>query len=211
MHKLLSSDNKITDRIIAAEIRSAALLLIKQQTDRRKLWQSSTLFTRIECIEMEPVPLALCCSFQSDCYIRKSIHKLPDIAEGIFGPLIQGVYNITTSQSFIYTTANRYANILKLNLKNIPTFYWNINNYLYVTDPHIELVSMAGYFEESIPEYLNGCGKQNKNPCDNPLDQPFRLPGFLENTLKDIVYEKLLKTYFRHVPDITHDLRDDSH
>jgi hypothetical protein len=43
MDKLLSSDASITDRVIAAELKSRAVLFIKQQSDRRRLWQTSTM------------------------------------------------------------------------------------------------------------------------------------------------------------------------
>ena len=44
MHKLLSTDNLITDRAVASEIRNNALLLVKRETNLRRLWATDTLF-----------------------------------------------------------------------------------------------------------------------------------------------------------------------
>ena len=38
MHKLLSTDNLVTDRAIFSEIKNNALLLVKRETNLRKLW-----------------------------------------------------------------------------------------------------------------------------------------------------------------------------
>ena len=58
VHKLLSSDNLITDRVIASEIRNNTLLLVKRETNLRKLWATGTLFTTIPCLEMVEVPIS---------------------------------------------------------------------------------------------------------------------------------------------------------
>jgi hypothetical protein len=51
MHKILSTDSLITDRAIASEVRNNSILLIKRETNLRKLWATSTLFTTIPCLE----------------------------------------------------------------------------------------------------------------------------------------------------------------
>ena len=55
MHKILSTDALITDRAIASEVKNNAQLLIKRETNLRKLWASDTLFTTIPCLEMVEV------------------------------------------------------------------------------------------------------------------------------------------------------------
>ena len=60
MNKLLSADTTINDRTILNELRSTASLLIKQATDKRKLFQSAEIFTNIDCLEMKEVPLGEC-------------------------------------------------------------------------------------------------------------------------------------------------------
>ena len=52
-HRILSTDSMITDRVIASEIRNASLLLIKRETNLRKLWATDSIFTTIPCLNDE--------------------------------------------------------------------------------------------------------------------------------------------------------------
>jgi len=89
MQKLLSTDSLITDRVIASEIRNDALLLIKRETNLRKLWATDTLFTTLPCLEMIEVPISECCDYVDPCTIARSRFKLPRIAEGNYQYIIQ--------------------------------------------------------------------------------------------------------------------------
>lgn len=211
VNKLLSSDNTITDRTIIKELKSIATLLIKRETNLRRLWQSPNLFTAIHCIEMKKVPLAECCDYKSPCNIAKSIKKIPKIAEGIFGLLIQGVFNVDNSESFKFTTPSRYGNILKLKLPGKQGYFWIQNEHLYISDENVERANLFAYFEEDVKESdLNSCMKpEDDEPCKNPLDMDFKCPGYLVNSVVDMVNDKLMKTYFRHIIDYTSDGKDD--
>lgn len=212
MNKLLSSDNLITDRAIAKELKSSALDLIKRETNLRRLWQSPNLFTAIHCIEMEKVSLSECCDYKSPCSIRKSVKKIPRIAEGIFGVLVQGVFNVDNSESFKFSTPQRYSNILKLKLKGRNAFFWIQNEHLYISDENVERVNLFAFFEGDVNEAdLNEClDKEEATPCLNPLDSEFKCPGYLTDAVVKIVHKLLMDTYFRHIQDYTSDGKDDS-
>ena len=94
MHKLLSTDALITDRVILSELRNVSSLLIKRETNLRKLWATDTLFTTIPCLEMIEVPISECCNFVDDCTIARTKFKIPQLAEGNYQYVIQGVYSI---------------------------------------------------------------------------------------------------------------------
>ena len=81
-HKLLSTDNLITDRLIAAEIKNSAFLLIKRETNLRKLWATNTIFTTIPCLELIEVPISECCEYVDPCNVSRSKYKLPRMSEG---------------------------------------------------------------------------------------------------------------------------------
>lgn len=208
MNKLFSADNRITDRVVASEVKSSALQLIKQETNKRRLWQSPNLFEPLECIPMMRVPLAECCSYTSPCEIARSKEQLPKIAEGIFGLLVQEVADVNNRQTYDYASPNRYENILKLGIRTPQYIYWFKNKYIYVTNPDVELLSLYAYFEEDVPPTLTTCTPVE--PCFNPLDQQFRFPGYLEKGLKDLVNTALLNTYFRHLQDYNPDGKDDA-
>lgn len=215
-HKLLSTDSLITDRAIASEIKNNSLLLIKRETNLRKLWATSTLFTPIPCLEMIEVPISECCDYVDECTIARSKFKLPRIAEGNYQYIIQGVYSINimggTGKKLKEITVNRYVNLLKLPIIKKEEYYWIINGYLYISNPLLQSIRISALFEEDIPNEIMypecGCGSPEtsvEDICINPLDKPYALPGYLQNQVLALTSQKLLSTYFNIKTDITDD------
>lgn len=213
LHKILSSDSYINDRLIFSEIKRTGSLLIKRETNLRKLWATDTLFTTIPCLEMMEVPISECCDFVDECNIARSKYKLPKIGEGNYQYLIQGVYSINalsgTGKKLKEITVNRYTNLLKLPVIKKEEYYFIVNDYLYVTNPSVKAVRISASFEEDIPNKIMfpdcDCGTKatNEEICKNPLDLPANIPGYLEKQVLDLVSQKLLQTYFNLPVDKT--------
>lgn len=214
-HKLLSSDGMLTDRAIAAEIKASTFLLLKRETNQRKLWATDTLFTTIPCLELKEVPISECCDFVDDFTIARSKHKLPRISEGNYQYLIQGVYSINAlggkGKKLKETTINRYTNLLKLSLVKKEDYYMIVNDYLYVTNPNIKLVRISAFFEEDVPvdvlfpECDCGTNPDLNEYCKNPLDRKFGLPGYLEKQVLDLTSQRLLSSYYQLKTDQSSD------
>ena len=213
-HKLISTDNLATDRMIAAEIRINSLLLIKRETNLRKLWSTDTLYTTIPCLEMIEVPISECCNYVDECTIARSKFKLPKIAEGNYQYVIQGVYSINAlggqGTKLKETTINRYINTLKLPVIKKEAYYWISNGYLYISNPLLKSIRFVAFFEEDVPNEIMfpecGCGTPEYSTdelCKNPLDKEFPLPGYLINQVLQIVSQKLLNTYYRLKTDMS--------
>jgi hypothetical protein len=219
MHKILSTDSLITDRAIASEVRNNSILLIKRETNLRKLWATSTLFTTIPCLEMIEVPISECCDYQDPCNVARTRYKIPRISEGNYQYLIQGVYSINamggTGTKFKEITINRYTNLIKLPIIKKEEYYWILNDYLYVNNPMLQAVRLAACFEQEVPNEVmypesgcGGCGPTNEDWCMNPLDKPFSLPGYLEKQVLDLTSQKLLSTFFQLKTDVSADNLD---
>lgn len=214
-HKLLSTDSLITDRAIAAEIKNSALLLIKRETNLRKLWATDTLFTTIPCLELIEVPISECCDYVDECTVSRSKFKLPKIAEGNYQYVIQGVYSINAmggnGKKIDEITINRYINLLKLPIIKKTEYYWIVNDYLYTNNPLLKALRMAALFEEDVPNNIMfpdcDCGQKydNEDLCKNPLDKKFALPGYLQDQVLTLVSQKLLSTYFNIKTNMTID------
>lgn len=213
-HKLLSTDSLITDRAIASEIRNNSLLLIKRETNLRKLWATDTLFTTIPCLEMMQVPISECCDYVDPCTVARSKHKLPRIAEGNYQYVIQGVYSINAmggqGKKIKEITINRYINLLKLPIIKKEEYYWISNDYLYISNPLLQAIRFVALFEEDVPNELLypecDCGTPQyttEQLCMNPLDKEFALPGYLEKQVLELTSQKLLATYFSLKTDMT--------
>lgn len=202
LFKFVSADDLISDRAICNELKDTAIKYIKQQTNQRKLFASPNIFTNLNCIEMETVPLSQCCSYTSPCDISKSKQKIPRISEGIYGLLVQGVYSLDKRNKYKETTATRYANYLKLGLKKEQKFFWIQDGYLYISDPNIELCSISAYFEEDIDESLYSCEEKSQTCPNNPLDLEFKCPSYLIQDVINATYTTVLNTYKRSVADV---------
>jgi hypothetical protein len=207
VHKILSTDSLITDRAIASEIRNNSLLLIKRETNLRKLWATDTLFTTIPCLEMIEVPISECCNYVDECTIARTKLKLPRISEGNYQYVIQGVYSINalggTGKKLKEISVNRYINLLKLPIIKKEEYFWISNGYLYVNNPMIRSIRFVALFEEDVENEIMypecGCGTPEytlEEICKNPLDKEFPLPGYLEQQALELTSKKLLSTYF---------------
>jgi hypothetical protein len=217
MHKLLTTDNLITDRAVASEIKNNTFLLVKRETNLRKLWATDTLFTTIPCLEMIEVPISDCCEYADPCQVARSRFKLPRISEGNYQYLIQGVYSINAmggnGKRFKEITINRYLNLLRLPIIRNEQYYWIANGgYLYISNPNLKASRISAFFEEDIPNEILfpecGCGSVDYSIdqlCMNPLDKEFGCPGYLEKQVLDLTSQKLLSTYFNIKTDQTFD------
>ena len=214
VHKILSTDSLITDRAIASEIRNNALLLIKRETNLRKLWATDTLFTTIPCLEMVEVPISECCNYVDECSIARTKFKLPRVSEGNYQYVIQGVYSINAmggqGKKLKEITVNRYINLLKLPVIKKEEYFWISNGYLYVNNPLLKSIRFVALFEEDVHNDIMypecGCGSPdytNEQLCMNPFDIEFALPGYLEQQVLQLTSQKLLTTYFQIKTDIS--------
>ncbi len=212
-HKLLGTDSIITDRAILAELRVSTILLVKRETDKRKLWATDTLFQSLPCLEMKEVSISECCEFVDDCTISRSKFKLPRMSEGNYQYLIQGAWSINAmggkGQKFKEITINRYINLLKLPVIKKQMYYWIVDNYLYTNNPNLQALRLAAFFEEDIPNEIMypdcNCGVEPTldDLCKNPLDKEFPLPGYLSEQVLQMVSQKLLQRYFNIKTDMT--------
>lgn len=214
LDKMLNADNSVTDRVIASELKSKAIFYIRRETDKRKLWNTSTIFSNIPCIEMIQVPTSECCDYVSDQYLSRSKYQLPKICDGLYGLLIHGVFSVDNSRRLKELSLSRYINLLKLGLPTQDVYYWIYDRYLYISSPRVEVASIWAFFEEDIPDKLLyptcPCPNQNKpNPCTNPLDLEFKCPGYLEDVVVKDVLQILLSTYYRVPVDHNSDNKDD--
>lgn len=212
MHKLISTDASITDRAILSEIRNNSMLLVKRDTNLRKLWATDTIFTTIPCLEMTEVPISECGGYVDHCMIARSKHKIPGLAEGNYQYVIQGVYSINAlggnGTKLKEITINRYSNLLKLRNVKKEVYYMVVNGFLYATNPDLKALRISAFFTNDIPNEIMypecNCGQEPtlEELCKNPLDKEFPLPDYLIKQVLELTSQKLLSTYFSLKTDI---------
>ena len=218
-HRLLSGDAAINDRAILAELNNVAKVLIRRELNLRKLVATDSIYTIIPCLELVEVPLSECCAYVDDCTIARTKVKLPRIEESNYLNAIQAVFSINQKKKLKEITPSRYINILNLPVKRNETYYWLQNNYLYVTNPSVEMVKLIAWFAEEVPVeilYPQGCDSckckevPNEELCKNPLDNEFKAPGYLHDNIITMASKYLLSTYFGGVSQDTSDNNQDN-
>ena len=195
--KLLSSDTTISDRSIAFELKTIGIKYLLQWINKRKYINSPNIYVSLPCVDLTAVSLSSCCDYKGDCKIARSKCKIPKIIDSPnFGLMLQGVYSIDgVSRKFKNAQGvDRYVNYKELGIKGDEIFYWVQDNYLYITDPLIEKVSMIAAFEDDIPEHFLGCDADTSCPA-NPLDEEFRFPTPLVEDIVLTTITNLSKTY----------------
>lgn len=207
--KMVSADVVASNRYILSELKTVSMEIVVQELNKRKYWSSPNLFTVVDCIPMENVPLTECCSFSGECKVSRSIEKLPPVVECSYNNATQGVWTIDKKIRFDEMDVYRFANAKALNSKKDIKAFWLVNNYLYISKPDIETVSGAFYFVDFIDPRTIGCGTRPTCPV-NPMDLEFKtLPGRIEDIVT-ITYKKILETYKGSKEDSTDDDKDDS-
>jgi len=212
--KLISTDSLLTDRALASEIRANSLLLIKRDTNLRRLWATDSIFTTIPCLEMIEVPITDCCDYTDDCTIARTKVRLPRISEGNYQYIIQGVYSINAlggkGKKLKEISVNRYINLLKLPFIKKEDYFWISDGYLYVTNPFVVKIRLVALFEEDIPNSImfpdcecNNSTVTDEEWCKNPLDKEFYLPGYLQKQVLELTSQKLLSTYYHLKSEIS--------
>lgn len=214
-NKFLSSDILISDRFLFRKAFATALVFIKQQTNRRLLFATPNLFTTLSCLKMVPVPIGECCDYASHYIVSKSVEKIPKVAEGIFGLLVQNCVSIDNMNSYKESTPRRFANSLKLGLKSPINAFWIMNDHLYCSNGKLEAINFSALFEEDVPNSLlcPDCECEPNKECDeciNPLDLPFKCPGYLEAPVKEAVSKNLMQIYTQRAIDRSSDNNDET-
>lgn len=196
--RLTSSDIFFSDRMILSYLLDTNVKLVTQALNKRQSSNSPNLFTNIDCLEMERVPLWQCCDTSSDCEIARSTVELPTIVETYYNLAINRVSSIDKKVQFKeLDNPQRLVNLLKIYPnKPLDNFYWIQNNRLYVTNPNIEKVFLSAFFKGifNITEFC--CSTDEV--CFTPLDQEFKTIPKLEDDITRITADLL--SVFKQLP-----------
>jgi len=167
----ITLDDRISNRFIFNKIITYTDIILKRESDTRRLFNSTNLFTRIDCfdlketsVECSNIRLPKCKTFM------RSVLPLPNFYSSIYGNLLI-IETIDGSNRFEQTTPENYKNISNREFKPKNGYYWINNNYLILPDSEVETVSLR-----YIP-------KITVNSCTG-LEQEIGIPAWL---LSDII------------------------
>lgn len=178
--KAVREDAFLTDRFIYSLIIKYGKLLIKRQDNENKIMRFQSLFETIPCVDLIEVDKveACCTGIKSNCTIRRTKDKLPEVLEGAYGPLFRSITSIDRSVELYKTYPSTYSSIS--NTKNFKynknKYYWYLDGYLYFPNIDWDGVLVEGLWAESV-DYLK-CDDQS-NICEPRQKHMVHIPEYL--------------------------------
>jgi hypothetical protein len=179
----LTLDNYISGEYIYKVGISYATLFIKRESDSRKIFRNTSMFTVLsennsDCISFKPYTES--CDLSMVCNsIMRSVNKIPTPYLSNYGSLIL-LYNIFEDKNYIETNPIFYKSIKKQKFKSKTTGYFYIKDgYLYILDSNVE--TLKGMVLTS----------EVKSSC-KILDKPFPVLDYLESSILDATVKHLL-------------------
>lgn len=197
---------RIEDTQIAYWVHQTRSKLISQALSKRDdisdIW-----IQMIGCVELEQVSLSDCCETSTNCYILRSVNKLPVTIETYID---NSIIRVTTASGEIISKSDsfnaKYQKYSKYTA-NKPVWYLK-NGYLYiegVTD--INTVTVFGLFEnpEELASWVN-CEDQECFTWDSSYPCSMRMAS----DITDIVFKTKILPFYSTNPDTDNDAHNES-
>lgn len=192
--KAVKEDPFLTDRTIYFSIIKYATSLIKREDNQDRLMKISSLFTTlpyVELIEVDKVQ-AQCIGITSGCVIKRTKERLPDIMNGMYGPVIRTVSSIDSTFQLFRTEPGTYVSMTKsTSFKyNQQHYFWYLDGYLYFPDIEWDAVKVEAMFEGDTSAF--SCDEEDQ--CLIKQAQNFSIPEYLFSEVEQYVIKELTTT-----------------
>ena len=190
--KAVKEDPFLTDRTIYFSIIKYGKTLLKREDNQNRLMKISSLFTFlpfVELIEVDKIEAGRT-GVYSGCMIKRTKEKLPQLFDGMFGPVLRTVSSIDGETELMRTEPGTYVSMTKTtNFKyNKRKYFWYLNGYLYFPDVQWGAVKVEGIFEGDTGEFL--C-PSDETQCQVKQDQQLPFPEYLFSEIEQFVLQEL--------------------
>jgi hypothetical protein len=189
--KAVKEDPFLTDRTIYFSLTKYAQTLIKREDNQFRLMKMSQIFKvlpYVELIDVDKVE-AGCVGVYSECYFKRSKDKLPNILNGMFGPIIRTTSSIDGSIEMFRTDPGTWVSITKSTTfkYNKRPYFWYLNGYIYCPNIDWDAIRIEAMFDGQ----LDTC---DSDPCALRQDDTFVLPEYLFAEVEQFVIKELTMT-----------------
>jgi hypothetical protein len=189
--KAVKEDPFLTDRTIYFSLIKYAQTLIKREDNQFRLMKMSQIFKvlpYVELIDVDKVE-AGCVGVYSECYFKRSKDKLPNILNGMFGPIIRTTSSIDGSIEMFRTDPGTWISITKSTTfkYNKRPYFWYLNGYIYCPNIDWDAIRIEAIFDG----VLETC---DTDPCTLRQDDTFVLPEYLFSEVEQFVIKELTMT-----------------
>ena len=195
-------DTYLPARYLHQKLKHAASIIIKNQSDSRRIFNLPDIFLTIKCLRMIPYTLQGFITLDSCTGLRMSEKELPEF----YGTAYNYLLDVSTilvgkgteemrPQKFEQSSPNDYRLILGSRFKPRKNWFWIEDKRLIITDENIEYVRLRGLFSDLVNiKDLDVCADEetSSNDC-SILSKPFPCPEYLLADVKRLVVSNLLQ------------------
>ena len=186
--KAVKEDPFLTDRNIYYSIVKYGKTLLKREDNQNKLMKMSSLFSVLpfmELIDVDKVE-AGCTGVYSGCYFKRTKEKLPQLFDGMFGPIIRTTSSIDGSIEMFRTDPGTWVSMTKTTTfkYNKRPYFWYLNGYIYVPNVDWDAIRIEAIFENDVPT----C---DTDQCELIQDQPLNVPEYLFSEVEQFALKEL--------------------
>jgi len=195
---LSHADSRITNKFWYSLIQKHTAWIVKQESDKMFLFHTDSIWQTLNCVDLIEVPTTDdCCKYNGpSCKIYRTKDKIPKLYEDVFGVIIKNVNSIDYSKSIQHITIQEW-----LRKQNNPDskydrnfYYFYKNGYLYFPNIKWKLVSITGYFSDSINKYNTCDNEPIENQCESLFESEWRIPSHLIARVVDACLKELSST-----------------
>jgi hypothetical protein len=192
--KAVKEDPFLTDRVIYYSIIKYGKTLLKREDNQYRLMRIGSIFSvlpMVELIDVDKVE-AGCMGVYSGCYFKRTKEKLPDIFDGLFGPIIRTVSSIDGTIEMYRTDPGTWTSITKSSTfkYNKRPYFWYLNGYLYVPNVDWDAIRIEAIFDGDISKYQ--CDEDQQ--CLIRQDQILPFPEYLFSEIEQMTVKELTMT-----------------
>lgn len=199
--RAVNLDDKVSKRYIHHKLLDFTALMIKRDTDNRRVLNISDIWLDVPCVEFEQVPLATVSNEDiPNCItVSRSKKKVPETMETFYKELLE-VHNPFYAKEFRQITPKQYKDIKlrEFQDKRIK-YFWLQNGHIIIPDSLIAEATVRGVFINTAEaKKLSAC---NTVKCISLLDERFICPDYLVPVVKQEVLKDLFNFYKRNILD----------
>ena len=192
--KAVKEDPFLTDRVIYYSIIKYGKTLLKREDNQYRLMRIGSIFTALPMVELIDVDKieAGCMGVYSGCYFKRTKDRLPDIFDGLFGPIIRTVSSIDGTQELYRTDPGTWTSITKSSTfkYNKRPYFWYLDGYLYVPNVDWDAIRIEAIFDGDTSEYV--CDEDRQ--CQIRQDQMLPFPEYLFSEIEQMTVKELTMT-----------------
>lgn len=198
----------MSDRYLYSLIMKHGRALMRRQDDYNRILRYADIWRPLHFVELTEVDRteAQCFCVSSNCQIRRTKDKLPDLIHGYYSPLLRFVTSLDQSEDVKPTDPTTYEKMSKQKTfkYNKTKYYWYLNGYLYFPNIEWDAIRLEGIFEGDISGY--NCDEPDY--CFSMYDALCPIPEYLFTEIEQLIFTQDLGFMVKLPQDTQHDTKN---